>query len=79
LYTTLELARAIATAVLRAPHWRRRDSRNDPATQAVLRTMRRHRVRFMTAKTDADGTFIGGTERAVLDARKPFRGGRHAH
>ena len=64
--TALDLARAIATAVLReAPRPRVRDSRRDVATQAVLRTLRRRRAWFMRFEVDGDGTIISGTERRL--------------
>jgi hypothetical protein len=53
--TTLELARAIADAVLRADPKRRRDSTRDPPTQAVIDTLHDTGSWFMdTGKADDD-------------------------
>lgn len=57
--TTLELARAIADAVLAGFALARPiDSRQDPYTQAVLRTLEQHDSWFCTATEDADGITV---------------------
>jgi len=76
--TTLQLARAIADAVLATTHRRRIDSTQDAPTQAVLATLRRTGTWFIREPTDDDGlaTQPGsllpmGNER---DARRRRRG-----
>ena len=56
--TTLELARAIATAVLRVGPTRHRDSTRDAPTQIVLRTLEQTDHWFMRVRTDADGSIL---------------------
>jgi hypothetical protein len=66
--TTLELARAIASAVLgtaRAGRPRRVDSAEDPPTQAVLRTLRLNGAWFCVAELDEDGIEIAATTRPL--------------
>jgi hypothetical protein len=63
--TTLELARAIATAVLRAGRRRDRDSTRDRPTQAVLRTLERTGRWFIRYRADAGGAIISGSERPL--------------
>jgi hypothetical protein len=65
--TTLELARAIADAVLLAGPRRRRENTEDGPTQAVLETLRQTGSWFMTAKHDRDGIAIGETWRPLSE------------
>lgn len=68
--TTLELARAIATAVLRAGPRRHRDSTRDRPTQAVLETLERRGRWFMRYRVDEDGAIVGGTEQPMEPAEQ---------
>jgi len=64
--TTLELARAIADAVLRKRRAKRhRDSSRDAATHAVIATLHRHHSWFHRADHDEHGIAISGTERSL--------------
>jgi hypothetical protein len=64
--TTLELARAIADAVLRKRFEpRRRDSARDAATNAVIETLHKYGSWFHRSDFDADGVAIFGTERTL--------------
>jgi hypothetical protein len=63
--TTLQLARAIADAVLRTDPHRHRDSEADAPTQAVLHTLHRTGTCFMTDDKDAAGAGIAETTRRV--------------
>jgi hypothetical protein len=63
--TTLQLARRIATNVLRAGAARDRDSTRDAPTQSVLATLRRTQTWFMRYQADVDGTIIAGTARRL--------------
>jgi hypothetical protein len=63
--TTLELARAIADAVLASNRPRHRDCTTDAPTQAVLETLRQTGSWFMTAKHDRDGIARGDTWRPL--------------
>lgn len=61
--TTLELARAIADAVLATTHRRNRNSIIDAPTQAVLSTLRANGSWFSRASSDDVGVWKGETER----------------
>ncbi len=54
--TTLELAAAIATAVLANSKTRHTDLSKDPPTQAVLRVLRRHRAWIYRVRETPQGT-----------------------
>ncbi len=61
--TTLELARAIADAVLATTHRRNRNSVLDAPTQAVLSTLHANGSWFARATSDDFGVWKGETER----------------
>jgi len=64
--TTLDVARAIADAVMRTRFERRhRDSSRDAATNAVIDTLHKHHTWFHRADHDEDGIAIAGTERRL--------------
>ena len=64
--TTLELARAIADAVLDT-RWKRRFRKDadDPATNAVIDTLHKYGSWFHQSDFDENGIAIFGTERKL--------------
>jgi hypothetical protein len=71
--TTLELARAIADAVLATSHKRRKDSTQDAPTQAVIATLHATGTWFMRQARDDQGDYVGGTERPLALVRRGRR------
>jgi hypothetical protein len=64
--TVLDVARAIADAVLKTRFdARRRDSTRDQATNAVIDTLHKTRTWLHHADFDEDGVAISGTERKL--------------
>jgi len=59
--TTLELADAIATAVIRATQPQGNEPYGDAPTQAVLKTLQDHQSWFCRITYDAHGDDIGET------------------
>jgi len=74
--TTLQLARAIADAVLATTQRRNKNSMMDAPTQAVLRTLEGNDAWFMRFSVDEDGIGIGETERRMEAVPTPKGGER---
>lgn len=69
--TTLQLARAIADAVLRTSRQRHRDSVLDAPTQAVLDTLYRTGTWFTAEKDEEDDDVLTRRDMQTFRARQP--------